>query len=1053
MKHSKPKLKSLLILLFSFFLSFQPLAVFAQESPQPTETPQQTETPVTQETIVSNSAENTSVVEGEVEEDDEVGVLELGDNKAEVDAVKDMTAVVRQSTDYLCGPAALATLLTQRGDDTTENQVVENIPADEISKEKGTNLLSLKNSAQKLNQQIALKKWSAEIVLQYVTDTGDPVLIHDEKKGVGGHFSVIKSYDAEKGLVELSDTEAGNIKYSVEDFKKLYTGNALVIYEGETFGILSDVSTDISDSDASNIWGMYVPVYLLAERSGDKEAIQLGKDYEVCIAKAMNIQEKTARNNARATCYTNLSQNLNGKRADGKEYNLSSVQEANLANAYNLNYYNPFDKQNESAVGTVDIISALSNIKTFQLKYLDTLSSLNNKIQQLGGMSVAQAQSFASQIASLTAQISQLNYEKSQLENAIKPKNSTINSLQNEINQGSFTQNGQTFQLGNVGNQVSVAKSQYANLSNSLNQKLSSIDGQINQARSQLSNAQNNKRNAENKANSYQGQINNANSTANNYERSANNSYSSYQRAKWHQKAGHYSSYLWNKAQANYYRGQAGYYQGLVNIQRSFANNYQNDINNQNNKIAQLERDKTNARNSLTSQLNQASAESARLQRLQDFGNAELNRKKGLLAQLKNEVSKLQPQLDQRVSKISSLNSQLSSAKSKESASREVLAINTELTNIEKQINTIKSKWGFSSITNINTQETDKLKQEELAFEKSQDNLAYKTATDRSNTVLQISDGINTIVSKAVEVAIQQFLKEHHITPEMIGSGVAVIVDGQAYLFNQLPPNVQKQITDTIGEEKEKIYVAYDKLSPETKDQISSTLSIGEAVLTVVPATKVLKAGKVTKEVAVAGNVAKSIGIESKGIGYLDDATMDALKIAKSATKEIPLSLKSAGGIVDEVIKTPGVDIWEFKPLTRGQLGDIAFGNNVGRTAKTIDFFEEATGFEKATAVLENGTVKSFKTLDHGATTYKDSGKMLSRLKSDINKLDGYTDGDIYINGETQRIIFGKDFSKKVFSLGIRDIGLYPGQLEAINEAKAYANGLGIDFVVTVLTK
>jgi hypothetical protein len=55
-------------------------------------------------------------------------------------------------------------------------------------------MLSLNNAAIALGQQVVLKKWSAQQVLSYIEESGDPVLIDDEKQGVGGHFSVIRSY-------------------------------------------------------------------------------------------------------------------------------------------------------------------------------------------------------------------------------------------------------------------------------------------------------------------------------------------------------------------------------------------------------------------------------------------------------------------------------------------------------------------------------------------------------------------------------------------------------------------------------------------------------------------------------------------------------------------------------------------------------------------------------------------------------------------------------------------------------------------------------------------
>jgi hypothetical protein len=126
--------------------------------------------------------------------EDDLAPLDLGDNKTVLDSYKDITAVVRQSKDYTCGPASLATLMIQRGDDTTEAQMLEVLPEGVVNPEKGVTMLSLNNAAIALGQQVVLKKWSAQQVLSYIEESGDPVLIDDEKQGVGGHFSVIRSY-------------------------------------------------------------------------------------------------------------------------------------------------------------------------------------------------------------------------------------------------------------------------------------------------------------------------------------------------------------------------------------------------------------------------------------------------------------------------------------------------------------------------------------------------------------------------------------------------------------------------------------------------------------------------------------------------------------------------------------------------------------------------------------------------------------------------------------------------------------------------------------------
>jgi hypothetical protein len=93
----------------------------------------------TTENLAAGSPANDDTKHEDHGEDDEDDALDLGDDQAELDARKDFTGVVRQSKPYTCGPAALATLLTQLGNDTSEDEVLEYVTPDI---EKGVNPLA-----------------------------------------------------------------------------------------------------------------------------------------------------------------------------------------------------------------------------------------------------------------------------------------------------------------------------------------------------------------------------------------------------------------------------------------------------------------------------------------------------------------------------------------------------------------------------------------------------------------------------------------------------------------------------------------------------------------------------------------------------------------------------------------------------------------------------------------------------------------------------------------------------------------------------------------------
>ncbi|MEI6533007.1 MAG: cysteine peptidase family C39 domain-containing protein [Candidatus Roizmanbacteria bacterium] len=644
--------------------------------------------------------------------EEELAPLELGNNKVEIDSQKDMTAVVRQSQDYTCGPASLATLLTQLGEDTTEEQVLQTISPENINPEKGVSLLTLKQSAIALEKQVLLKKWSGDEVLSYIKETGDPVLIHDIKKNVGGHFSVIRSYDADKGLVELSDTEAGNIKYSVEDFKHIFTGHVLLITsEGTDNTLLNDTTTTLSDDEASTVWGKYVPVYLLAERSGDKEAIQFGKEYEACINQAMNIIDKNSRNNTRSKCYETLSIKLKS--------DLNWGQEKNLLDSFNKTVSST---ENLSAIGERSILEALTYIKSLQSSYISSEKELNVIISQPGGMSVSDAINLPSTISSLKSQVSQYSYEKSQLENTISPKKNTSNQLNSDISRGSFSQNGVTFSLGSVGSQFFAQSSKFNNLSQSLSSKLNSFDGQIKNKRNQL--------------NATNSNINSSRNNSNYYQNQANSYYSQYARTAWWdwRRASYWTQYIYLSGQASIQRGMTSWYEGQ-------ARNIQNEINS-------LESQKNNAKNEFNSQ----SAEVARLQRLYSFGQQEMNRKQGLLTQLNNEINSLQSQLNQRITKINSLNSQINNLISRQQTAVRITTINQSLKSTEVYINQYKARYGFTTISNTNTSETDRLFAEEQIFTKNLDLQAITTATSDYRSVGSIVTSLFPGVGEGYDV-------------------------------------------------------------------------------------------------------------------------------------------------------------------------------------------------------------------------------------------------------------------------------------------------------------
>lgn len=658
-------LKVLFGVFLIIFSTISPSLTYADEQPVSLPSPEAT-------TQSTNPIDTSKVLDSDEDDDS----LDLGDDQAEADAVKDFTGVVRQSKPYTCGPAALATLLTQLGNDTSEQAVLEHIMG--LNEEKGVSLLALKVATQQLGSQVALKRWSADQILSYIKDTQDPVLIHDEKKGVGGHFSVIREYDATKGLVELSDTEAGNIKYSVTDFAHLYTGNALVVYEGAATGLLADPTTDISDDAAAAIWGKYVPVNVLAANNGNSAVKAAATAFADCTKKALALGSAAQRTAQRTVCYDTLAKAIGT--------NLNSSGELGFAASYtagalpgNLFSLNQEKKDEAGQLGTNTIVGMLqSKLKDSKSKLTNLQSQVDQKrnaIKTSNAVAYDKKMSLQSQINAKSTAVTNTTSQKIVLESALGPKRSSADTLNREISSGSFTQNGQSFALGAVGNQVSAQSATYSRLSSSLNARLSSLDGQISQAQRSRSSAESNRNNA------------NRSATVNDVRAGAAwASYSVFSRlgSRFRSTANNYlNEHNRYKSWANNDRNSANYWQGQVN-------NYSNQINNLNNQ-----------KNSARQEVNAASAEVARLQRLKSFGEQEVQRKKNVLNTLQNEIRSLQSQLDRVNGTLNQFKKDLSSLQSQYTAvaniqpplsQSQINQLNNDINNLTSQINVLNAE-------------------------------------------------------------------------------------------------------------------------------------------------------------------------------------------------------------------------------------------------------------------------------------------------------------------------------------------------------------------------
>lgn len=123
--------------------------------------------------------------------------------------------IVMQSTNYNCGPAALATVIKAQGIDCSEMELAKIAGTDES----GTSMYGLIQAARKKG----LEAWGVRIGLENLK----PNNIVFIKLHGSSHYSVIRKIS--NNNVYLADPSLGEIEIKKDIFNQIYSGNALVI--------------------------------------------------------------------------------------------------------------------------------------------------------------------------------------------------------------------------------------------------------------------------------------------------------------------------------------------------------------------------------------------------------------------------------------------------------------------------------------------------------------------------------------------------------------------------------------------------------------------------------------------------------------------------------------------------------------------------------------------------------------------------------------------------------------------------------------------------------
>jgi hypothetical protein len=184
-----------------------------------------------------NSTLNISQEEGSPMNLSDDGINE-SESLPDVSVPRNTTGVVMQTTNYTCGPASLATVLSNFGFNATEMEIAALAGTDE----NGTTMYGLLQAARSKGLNATGMKISSNYLksnnIVYMTVNG------------GAHYSVIREINNETVL--LADPSLGNINITREEFEKEYNGYAMVVDEPKTGSMGKSAANTENDSEKSS---------------------------------------------------------------------------------------------------------------------------------------------------------------------------------------------------------------------------------------------------------------------------------------------------------------------------------------------------------------------------------------------------------------------------------------------------------------------------------------------------------------------------------------------------------------------------------------------------------------------------------------------------------------------------------------------------------------------------------------------------------------------------------------------------------------------------------
>lgn len=131
--------------------------------------------------------------------------------------------VVKQTTEFTCGPAALATLLKYHfGEDTTEQEMIK---LSQTMEKRTATLLGLRDACRAKGYNAVGYQMTLRQLIKEVNTSEVPVLVHFQTPTL--HYALVTGVVEDYVLV--ADPSEGNLSMNVDDFLRRWSNKALVV--------------------------------------------------------------------------------------------------------------------------------------------------------------------------------------------------------------------------------------------------------------------------------------------------------------------------------------------------------------------------------------------------------------------------------------------------------------------------------------------------------------------------------------------------------------------------------------------------------------------------------------------------------------------------------------------------------------------------------------------------------------------------------------------------------------------------------------------------------